>query len=279
MFASILWASSFVSIKIGLSYVNPFNFVFLRIAFAAAVLLPLLILRGRFSLAVLTEGSIWVLGLFNGIAYALQYVGMLFTTAAKTALLVNLNVIVIAILSRWLFQESFGKRKQAGVLLGVAGAVMITTGGDLSVLARGQFLGDALVLLAGFSWAIFSVLHKRLILQKDQDVIRLSTVVMIATATLLLPIALILGGLPSTSMPIEGWELIVYTAIACTILPYAMWIVALKAVTVTVASVVGLLEILGTMIMSFYLLGESYNAITLVGAALVLFALFAVAEN
>ncbi len=277
--SSILWGSSFVSVKIGLAYVDPYNFAFLRLVFGASVLLIVLLLRRRFRFAVLKQRSVWFLGILNGVAFLLQYVGLIFTTAAKTALLIDLNVLIVAILSWWLFQEPFGKRKQLGVLLGVVGAAMITTNGDISSLTSGQLLGDALVFLAGLVWAFFILLHKQILLEKDQDVIELSTVVMLATALVLLLPAIILGRLPSSAVPIQGWELVAYTAVACTVLPYAMWIVALKAVTATVATVVGMLEIVAAMILSSLFLGEVYNTATLVGALLVLVALFAVAES
>ena len=277
--SSILWGSSFVSVKIGLAYVDPYNFAFLRLAFGASVLFIVLLLRRRFRFAVLKQRSVWFLGILNGGAFLLQYVGLIFTTAAKTALLIDLNVLIVAILSWWVFQEPFGKRKQLGVFLGVVGAAMITTNGDLSSLTSGQLLGDVLVFLAGLVWAFFIVLHKQILLEKDQDVIELSTVVMLATALVLLLPAIILGRLPSSVISIQGWELVAYTAVACTVLPYAMWIVALKAVTATVATVVGMLEIVAAMILSSLFLGEVYNTTTLVGALLVLVALFAVAES
>ncbi len=277
--SSILWGSSFVSAKIGLAYIDPFDFVFLRLAIAASVLFVVLVFRRRFRFAALKDRSVWFLGTLNGVAFILQYVGLEFTTAAKTALLVDLNVVIVAILSWWLFQESFGKRKQLGVLLGVVGAAMITTNGDLSNLMGGQLLGDVFVFSAGVVWAFFIVHHKQILLDKDQDAIQLSAIVMIATALVLLPAAIVLGGLTSSRIPVQGWELVVYMAIACTVLPYAMWIVALKSVTATVASVVGMLEIVAAMIMSWIFLGEVYNTTTLLGALLVLAALFAVTES
>jgi drug/metabolite transporter (DMT)-like permease len=277
--SSILWGSSFVSVKIGLAYVDPYNFAFLRLVCGASVLLIVLLLRRRFRFAVLKQRSVWFLGILNGGGFLLQYVGLVFTTAAKTALLIDINVLIVAILSWWLFQEPFGKRKQLSVLVGVVGAVMITTNGDLSSLTGGQLLGDVLVFLSGLVWAFFIVLHKQILLEKDQDVIELSTVVMLVTALVLFLPAIILGRLPSSVIPVQGWELVAYTAIACTVLPYAMWIVALKAVTATVATVVGMFEIVAAMILSSLFLGEVYNTTTLVGALLVLVALFAVAES
>jgi len=120
---------------------------------------------------------------------------------------------------------------------------------------------------------------KRTLIQKEQNTTELSAMVMVATALFLLPASLLLGGLTSSVIPLQGWELIAYTAVAATVLPYVMWIAALKAVAATVTGVVGLLEIVAAMITSSVLLGESYSTITLIGALLILFSLFAVAES
>ncbi len=277
--SSILWGSSFVSIKIGLAYVNAYDFAFFRVGTAAIILLAVLILRGQFRLSALRELSVWILGLLNGVAFSLQFVGLLFTTAAKTALLVDLNVIIVAILSWKFFGESFSFRKKLGVILGVLGAVLITTNGNLSSLAQGELLGDLLVFAAGLVWAFFIVLHKRALQRRDRNVVEMSAVVMVATALLLSPMAVLFGGLNLGAVPMQGWGWVAFTAIICTVLPYSLWVFALRAVTATIASVVGMLEIVAAMVLSTLLLGETYSAITLLGAVFVLFSILAVAES
>ncbi|MGA2972775.1 MAG: DMT family transporter [Candidatus Bathyarchaeia archaeon] len=277
--SSVLWGSTFVSVKIGLAYLNAYNFAFLRLAVAALILLPALGLHGEFRAPALKERVVWLLGLLNGIAFSLQFVGLLYTTAAKTALLVDLNVIVVALLSWKVFQESFGPRKKVGVILGVLGAVLITTNGNLSTLANGELVGDLLVFSAGLIWAFFIVLHKRVLLRRDRNVIEMSAVVMLATAFLLAPMAIFFGGLDLVAVPLVGWEWVAYTALIGTVLPYGLWVLALKSVTATIASVVGMLEIVAAMILSSLLLKESYSMITLLGAVLIFVSILAVAES
>lgn len=277
--SSALWGSTFVSVKIGLAYLNAYNFAFLRLAVAALVLLPALGLHGEFRAPALKERAVWLLGLLNGIAFSLQFVGLLYTTAAKTALLVDLNVIVVVLLSWKIYQESFGPRKQVGVVLGVLGAVLITTNGNLSIFANGELVGDLLVFSAGLIWAFFIVLQKRVLVRRDRNVIEMSAVVMLATAFLLAPMAIFFGGLDLVAVPLVGWEWIAYTALIGTVLPYGFWVLALKSVTATIASVVGMLEIVVAMILSSLLLKESYSMITLLGAVLIFASILAVAES
>lgn len=276
---SVLWGSSFVAIKIGLTFVDPYDFAFLRLVIAAGTLLIVLIARGSFRASALKEPAVWALGLISGTGYVFQFLGLEYTTAAKTALLIDLNVIVVAILSWRIFAESFGLRKQLGVILGVVGAVLITTNGDLSGLARGELKGDFFAFISGLIFALFILVHKRLQMQRDRNVIEMSSVVMLATAIVLFPTASFLGGLNIRNVPVEGWAWVAFTAIVCTIIPYALWISALKSVTATIAGVVGMLEIVAAMVLSTLLLGESYATATLLGAILVLISILAVAEG
>jgi drug/metabolite transporter (DMT)-like permease len=287
--SSVLWGSSFVAIKIGLTFVDAYDFAFLRLAVTAvvsavrlavsAVLLVVLVTRGSFRSNALKEPAVWLLGLLSGAGYLFQFLGLQYTTAAKSALLIDMNVIVVAILSWKIFGESFGSRKQLGVVLGVLGAVLITTNGDIFILAQGELKGDFLSFISGLIFALFILIHKRLQMQRDRNVIEMSSVVMLATAIVLFPTALFLGGLKIGNISAEGWAWVAFTAVVCTVMPYALWIFALKAVTATIASVVGMLEIVTAMVLSTVLLGESYATATLLGAILVLVSILAVAES
>ena len=260
----------------GLTYVDAYSFVFLRIAFAALIFVVLLTLRKRFNVNAIMRPSVWALGLLNGAALTLQCVGLLFTTASITALLVNLNVLTVAVLSWSMFRELFGRWKQLGICFGLVGAAIISTNGDLSTLSSGLVLGDVLVFAAGLAWAFFVVLQKQILMNCEEDAVELSAAVMVISALLLLPLAVFMGNLTTSPISAEGWELVGYTALACSVLPYVMWTLALKSVTATVATVVGMLEIVAAMALSAFFLAETYSALTVTGAILILFSIFAV---
>src|SRR5208282_6599092 len=86
--SSVLWGSGFVAVKIGLSYINPFVFAFLRMGVAGVIQLGVLMSLGGVRLQTLKKKSVWALGLLNAVGFTLQFVGMQFTTAARTALLI-----------------------------------------------------------------------------------------------------------------------------------------------------------------------------------------------
>src|SRR5438445_8439396 len=119
--------------------------------------LGLVVLVGirRLDFQVFREPIVWALGLVNAIGFDLQNEGIVLTTASKTALLVNVNVVFIAILMVLFFREAVTGSKVAGILVGVFGVVVLATKLNPSSLAGGQFAGDLLVFVAGLVWAFY----------------------------------------------------------------------------------------------------------------------------
>jgi hypothetical protein len=63
--SSLLWGSSFVSIKIGLSYLNAFEFAFLRMGLSVVVLFVVFVPYRKISKALFMEPTVWALGLLG----------------------------------------------------------------------------------------------------------------------------------------------------------------------------------------------------------------------
>jgi drug/metabolite transporter (DMT)-like permease len=137
--AGLLWGSSFVVVKIGLSDLNPYWFVFLRFSTAALVALVAASLakKGRETLRLLRHPLVLWLGVTNAAGFVLQFRGQTLTTAGKAALLVNANTIFVAVASWFVLHERLGRAKTLGVAVGMAGVCLVTTGGRAAVVGDG----------------------------------------------------------------------------------------------------------------------------------------------
>jgi len=268
-FSGVLWGTSFVAMKVGLGYVDPYSFAFLRLLLAFVFSVVLLRSGQRPRVDMLRDWRVWALGVLNGGGFILQYVGIALTTATRTALLTQSNVVVTALVSWRLLGEPMGLTSFIALPLAILGVFLLVTGGDLSTLSGGQAAGDLLVILAGWMWSFFLVLNKHMVSKKDTNISQMVVWVMLVTAIATAPFALILGNMTRAVLPWEGWGAVAYTAAFCTVLPYLLFAKAQRFVSTTLAAIVLLIEVVVAIISSALILGEQLALGSGLGAALI----------
>jgi drug/metabolite transporter (DMT)-like permease len=272
--SGVLWGSSFVVIKAGLEYVDVVWFAFLRMLLASVLgLAGIRVLSGTPSASLLRDRSLWFLGVSSGAAFVLQNIALLYTTAGKTSLLVNLNVIGVAMLSWRVHGERFGTHGILALALGSVGLVLLTTNGDLSALATGQTLGDLLALITAVIWAFFTIISKQVVSRAGVVVSHVSTLILAMTAVTLTPIALLSEPAQIARIEPFGWLLIVYTALFCTTIPYFLWNLGLTKLSATNSALILLIEILVASVGGFIFFHESLGFVAAVGAFLIVAAI------
>lgn len=267
--SGLLWGTSFVAMKVGLEYVDPYSFAFLRLVMAFVFSAAFLFLRERPKMNVLRDWRIWVIGILNGAGFILQFVGISYTTAARTALIVNSNLPFTALLSWRLLHEPIGLSSLAALPLALLGVFLLTTGGDFSTLAGGQAIGDLLVLMSGLVWSVFLVLNKQMVSEKDSSITQMAAWMSLVTAISTAPAALIFGKVSSAVLPWEAWGAIIYTAVVCTVIPYFLFTKAQRSVGATLSSLVLLIEVVVAIVSSGLILGEQLAIGSGLGAVLV----------
>jgi len=272
--ASLLWGSSFSVIKIGLRSIDPYWFVLLRFSIAAAVAILYLWSTGRLPrmLKLIRHPLVIWLGVTNAVGFIFQFKGQTMTTAVNAALIINSCTIYVAVASRFVFRERFGPAKLSGVVLGLLGVYLVTTGGRPSVALGSGLTGDLIILVAALTWTAFIVLDKRIVESLDVDVRALTGAMVTLTAVTALPVALVFGGtaLPAVS---ADWWTVPYTAVFCTILPFFLWTWGLKSMSATTSSVVMLSEVIFALILASLILGERLTAAGLAGSTLIVVAI------
>ena len=274
--SGVLWGSSFPAIKIGLRYIDPYMFVFLRF-FSAAIFMFIILLFTRKLDIKFANKRIWGLGILNGVSYLLQNVGISFTAASKSSLLVNLTAVWVAIISWFLLKERFGKKKLLGIILSIIGVFLITTNLNFSELTQGMLLGDILVLSSGVGWSFFIVYNKKYI-DNAENSFQFMAWVLFITVIPLIPF-IPLSSSVSLNLPIEAWFAIAYTAIFCWIVPYSLWLKGLKHISSVTSTVVLLTEVVVAIIISYFMLDEVFTLISSAGALLILLAIVLVSSD
>jgi len=272
--AGFLWGTSFPSIKIGLQYMTPFAFVFWRFLIATLTMFSVMLITKNFSFNFNNKRLILILGIINGAAYLLQYVGMVQTLAFASSLFVNLSVVWVALLSPVILKERLGGKKVAGVLVSLLGVVLITTNLDFGSVGTIDVFGNLAVIIAGALWAIFIIYNKPLV-EETNNLFQSMTWILLFTMIPLLPMAAVsIENVFELSW--NAWLAIIYTAIMCWVVPYYLWLKGLKNISPVSSAIVLLTEIIVAAAISTIFLGESLTVLSGIGAVFIIIAILLV---
>lgn len=127
----VLWSTGFVGAKYGLPYIEPFTFLALRLAIAAALLGALtLAFRSarptpRQAVSSSVTGLLLHAGYLGGVFWAISR-GV---PASVSAAVVSLQPVLVAALAAWLLRERVTAVKWLGLGVGIAGVVMVLAPG------------------------------------------------------------------------------------------------------------------------------------------------------
>jgi drug/metabolite transporter (DMT)-like permease len=136
----ILWSTGFVAAKLGLPYAEPATFLVLRFILVIAILLPICWLSRapwpspKPVLQMAIAGILLQAGYLGGVFAAIHH-GM---AAGVSAVITGLQPIFTAVLAGWLLNERIGARRWIGLVLGLAG-VMLVVGERLSGAGMGAW--------------------------------------------------------------------------------------------------------------------------------------------
>ena len=267
LLSALLWSTSFPVIKIALRYAAPLELATYRFFFAALFANVYLLLKKGKRVADMKFSPIFlILGLTNALGFYLQFQGQLYTSASKTALIVNLYIVFAAIIAYFLLKEKLNRNRFVSLALALTGMVAITTHFDLSTLKSGSLRGDLLVLGASLVWSLFIVLTK--IASGRMSGSQASAMLMNLTFLFLLIPFLFTGSiqhLPSSRTLFYT----LYLGLFASFIPYSLYITALKKLEILSSSILLVIEIALAVLWSWLFLGETLTLVDLFGGILI----------
>ncbi|MBT2656115.1 DMT family transporter [Bacillus sp. ISL-18] len=261
---AVIWGSGFVASAVSLEYFTPYQILAIR--FLVGVLLLSLVFFKKLKMikkSTIIKGS--VIGFFLYLAFALQTVGLQYTTPSKNAFLTAVNVVIVPFIAFFIYKRKMDKYELFGSLLAITGVGVIS----LKLTAEVN-LGDLLTLLCavGFAFHIFYTAQ----FVKDEDPILL-TIIQMATAAVLGLIVVLFKGETSFSMNGEGVSNVLYLGVFSTTIAFLLQTFAQKYTTETNAAIILSTEALWGMVFSIILLSEVITIKMIMGAILILIAI------
>ncbi len=193
--ATLIWGSSFVIMKNTLDAVPSFYLLAIRFTMGAAVLSLIFIRRFTgLDISYLVGGGIMGALLFT--AYALQTVGLMYTTPGKNAFLTTVYCIIVPFLTWALTGERPGAMNIAAAVICTAGVWLVSVNPSAE---GGVNIGDLLTLCGGFVFAlhILAVTHY----SRGRDIIVLTAIQFASAAALAWIFGMIFETFPASFGP------------------------------------------------------------------------------
>lgn len=147
LFVTVSWGLSFPTIKIGLNYISPVFFVFIR--FTLTLLIFYLIFRKK--IALLKKQNIVkgiILGIFLYAGFLTQTIGLKYTTASNSAFITGTNILIIPFAQILIIRKYPKIENVFGIIIAFAGMYYLTGIEDMNIN-----IGDFFTLLCAVSFA------------------------------------------------------------------------------------------------------------------------------
>ncbi|HLN24395.1 MAG TPA: DMT family transporter [Patescibacteria group bacterium] len=258
----LFWAGNAVVGRAAVGELPPIALAFWRWLFAFLLLLPIGLPRILAQKALVRRQwkVLCLLALSSVTAYNTFLYIALTTTTAVNATLVSAAIPVAIVGLSWAWTgETVSKRQGAGILLSLAGVLLVIARGDLqALLSLSLHVGDLWALTAVASWAVFSVLLRRH--PTGLDAFALLTVQVGLGLLFLSPLYLLeLASGARMILTPHSLGLIAYVAIFPSAVAYGFWNRGVAELGASVAGQYTNLIPVFTAVLAALLLGESFH--------------------
>ena len=265
---SVLWGGSFFFNGVVLKELPPLTVVFLRVALAAVMLLPLLWLyKVRFPAGLSGWKPYFAIGLLNNVLpFSLIVVGQTYIPGGLASILNATTPLFTVVVMAATGEEKLHARRVAGVAAGLIGVVILH--GDGLGLKSGQGLGILLCLAAAFSYGLAALLAKRLLSKSPP--LGTATFQMLASAAMMTVIAGLLERPWQLPMPgATTWLAVIGLAGLSTALAYIVFFQILRRSGATNVMLVTLLIPVTAILLGVLVLGEQISLHEIAGALVI----------
>jgi len=265
---SILWGGSFFFNGLILKELPPLTVVFLRVAIAALILLPLLrVYRIRLPKGVSGWTPFVAIALFNNVLpFSLIVTGQTYIASGLASILNATTPLFTVMVMAAAGEEKLSARRIAGVVTGLVGVAVLR--GEAVGFRSGQGIGILLCLAATVSYAVSALLARRLL--ANSPPLGSATFQLLASTAMM---AIVAGSVEQPwRLPMPGpatWLAVIGLAALSTALAYIVFFQIVRRSGATNVMLVTLLIPVTAILLGYLVLGESITVRELTGAAVI----------
>ncbi len=245
---------------------------FYRLLFACLLTMPYSLYYQRSYFKNLTKQELYY-SIASGIFLAAHFLtwiqSLSMTTIASSTVLVSLQPVFTMILGYLLYREKLPWLSGFGMLVAIAGSVVMGIS-DLQV-DRAHLLGDMLALSGGLFASFYMLIGRKL--RVNVPAATYCTLVYGACAVTLFVFNMVFS-IPMTGVGSQNLVIFMALALVCTLGGHSIFNWSLKHLEAVKVSTASLGEPLGATILAYLLLNEVPGSLQLISGAIIIFGLF-----
>jgi drug/metabolite transporter (DMT)-like permease len=256
-----VWGWTFVVVQDAISVYGVLPFLAVRFVLAGAALAPVYATK-------LTRRSLLVgggIGVVLAAAYLFQTTGLLFTTPTNSGLITGLFVVFAPLADRLLFGASASRQVIFAVALSLAGMVLLAGGGP-----EGANWGDFLTLLCAAALGLHIALLSRYAAAHDAGALTLAQI--LAMALLFVVVWPFFD--PVSLPPPEVWVALLVTGLLASAGAFLVQTTVQQRIPAARTAIILTMEPVFAALFGYWLAGDRLVAVQILGALLILSALF-----
>ena len=283
LLTAAIWGTAFVAQSVGMDYVEPFTFTFVRNIIGGLVLIPCIWFLKKLKrkenriessgLQATTENhsgklpvtrTEWIGGICCGVALFLasnlQQIGIVYTTVGKAGFITALYVVIVPIMGIFF-------KKRVSILVWICVALSVI-GLYLLCMTEGSFslnVGDFLTLLCAIMFSVHIMVIDHFSPKGDGVVM---SCIQFFVCGLLSGITMLFVENPQIENMLAAWLPIIYAGVFSSGIAYTLQVVAQKDMNPTIASLILCLESVVSAIAAWLILHEAMTTRELVGCGL-----------
>ncbi|MEG1255395.1 DMT family transporter [Clostridium sp.] len=276
LLATIFWAGAFVAGKFSIEEFPVFSLVFFRFLIATVIIFSIMIkVEENWKITKKDLKMFLILGVVGMIGYhVFFFLSLKYTTATNSSLIGATNPIVTTVLACIFLKENISYKNIIGIIISLFGVMLIITNGNIDVLLNFKFnIGDILMMIAVVCWAVYGILSKKAL--EIYSPIKITSYAFLTCVIMLLPLVIMEKPwvyIPKTT--INGWMSVIYMAIFPSIFGYLIQQMSIKKIGPTKTSLYINLVPVFSMILAFFMLGESISVIKILAGLLVVIGIY-----
>lgn len=206
------------------------------------------------------------LALISGVCLAIHFATWIqsleYTTVASSAALVATTPLWVGIVALFLLKESFNRWRIVGMLLTIAGSVLIAVSDQQQTSASNPLLGNGLALLGAISGSAYFLVGRSL--RDDIPLLQYIWMTYGSAALVLLGASIAVGNYTLPSTP-TAWLILAGLAIGPQLLGHTSINYAMRHLSALLVTIALLGEPVGSAILAFFLFSEQIAPLQLTG--------------